>query len=448
MTTVPYRRKRSAAGLLQSILADKDNIALSAMIEIADRCNEVCVHCYQVQGQKGELETDDWRKILDELASMGVLFLVVSGGEATLRSDFLEIVEYARALKFAVKVYSNGIRIDEAMADALAALSVQEVQISLYSPRAEVHDWVTRVPGSWDKAVRATELLVERKVAVVLKTPLMSFNVDDRHEFIDLATRLGADYSLDPQLDAREDGDRGPQSFEMSEEHWWSVQRDPRIRGAFPARKKPERSLDRPPCGACSGNVHIEANGEMRPCSLLDVPVGHALRDGVRASWENNPAAREIRSLTWRDLHGCRDCDLQPYCGRCYANARREAGDALGPYASACRRAVLQYELITGVRPELQENDQLDRPADIGPFRLLEGGRLLPVEDVLTEDDVERSARLSWVRQEEVSEPLAPAHPGQLVQIRRPGSGGSKLESVPSRSGTSTVKATSEELGR
>jgi len=82
MTTVPFHGKRSAMHVIAQLARDRDT-PLSAMIEIADRCNEACVHCYQVQGQKGELSTDEWRSILDELAEMGVLFLTISGGEAT-----------------------------------------------------------------------------------------------------------------------------------------------------------------------------------------------------------------------------------------------------------------------------------------------------------------------------------------------------------------------------
>ena len=54
---------------------------LRAMIEISDRCNEVCVHCYQEQGLKGEMSTEQVKRVMDELAELGVLVLTISGGE-------------------------------------------------------------------------------------------------------------------------------------------------------------------------------------------------------------------------------------------------------------------------------------------------------------------------------------------------------------------------------
>ena len=129
----------SAASVLHRIHGETGT-PLGAMIEIADRCNEKCAHCYQIQGQKGELTTEQWKKILDELAEMGVLLLTISGGEATLRRDFLDLVAHARARRFAVKLFTNGLTMTREMAEQLAELADQEVQISVYSVRAEVHD--------------------------------------------------------------------------------------------------------------------------------------------------------------------------------------------------------------------------------------------------------------------------------------------------------------------
>ncbi|NCQ36134.1 radical SAM protein, partial [bacterium] len=185
MTTTNFRTSESAYSAVGALREDQHS-PFGAMIEVADRCNEVCVHCYQVQGQKGEMSTEELYSVMDQLAEMGILFLTISGGEATLRSDFLELVEYARKLRFAVKIYTNGLRVDDAMADRLAELAVQEVQISLYSPRPEVHDWVTRVPGSHQRSLAAARRLIARGVRVVLKSPVMSFNADDRGRFIDL----------------------------------------------------------------------------------------------------------------------------------------------------------------------------------------------------------------------------------------------------------------------
>ncbi len=441
MKVKPFRHKLSAAGLVAQMRSDP-HAPFSAMIEVADRCNEVCVHCYQIQGQKGELSLDEWKRIIDELAEMGVLFLTISGGEATLRKDFLDIVAYAREKAFAVKLYTNGLSMTDALAASLADLAVQEVQISLYSHRAEVHDWVTRVPGSWQKTVDGAKALIARGVHVVLKSPLMSFNADEYREYIDFVTSVGADFSLDPQLDYREDGDRSTQRLQMDDRTYLKVLSDPIL-----GRERsgtPKKSLDRSVCGACSGNVHIEANGEMRPCTLLNVPVGNAVEDGVRKAWTENADAAMIRELTWRDLHGCRDCDLQPYCGRCFANAQTETGDATAPYASACARAKLGWERAHGAPPEVQAT--AGRDPKVGPYREVEPGVFRTMVDVRTAEDEERAGAFGWVRREPGEQVSGETiRPGGLVQIRRPGAKRARTERVPGsdRQGPSTATSRS-----
>lgn len=437
-TAVKSFRQKSTAATVVAALRSDEHAPISAMIEIADRCNEVCVHCYQIQGQKGEMTTEELKSVIDQLADLGVVFLTITGGEPTLRHDFLEIVAHARKRKFAVKIFTNGLRVDREMAKKLAELAVQEVQISLYSHRAEVHDWVTRVPGSFDKTVAAARSLIDEGIAVVLKSPMMTFNAPEYDAWIDFVVGLGADYTMDPHIDPREDGDRGTESFRVDDETYLRARRDARLGGepepaSEPPATPPEKHLDKSLCGACSGNVHVEANGEIRPCTQMRVPLGNALVEGVRATWDAAEESRFIRHLTWADIHGCRDCDLQPYCSRCYASAQVEGGDALGPYLAACHEARLQFQLRHGRVPEVRETGVASRDPRLGPYRQVGPGVFHPIEDVVTEADRAVGARFPWVRPAEGASPApsGSASPGGLVQIRRPGRRAAVEERVP-----------------
>lgn len=429
MTTAPFQSRRSAVSLLAERMS-RPGRPLSAMIEIADRCNEVCVHCYQVQGQKGEMTTEQVYDVLAQLAKLGVLFLTISGGEATLRSDFLDIVKRARELGFAVKLYTNGLTMTPELADSMYEHAVQEVQISLYSHRADVHDWVTRVPGSWAKSTNAVRLLRARRVRTVIKTPMMSVNASraDRDGYIALAHELDADWSMDPGvIDGREDGDRSSEALTASAASIRDAYDDERLmhkrRGA--ADRKPD---DASVCGACRGAVHVEANGEIRPCASLTTSLGNALTDGIEAAFVQGESSRLLRSLTWADLHGCRDCGLRDYCGRCFANGLRESGDALGPYERACRAARSHYEQMNDVETSVSAEGMRD--PNVGPYAFESPTQLVCIEDVLTDRDHEL-ARTGPFRKGAPLPAPAPVLPGDLVQIRRPGKK-PRVEQVPS----------------
>lgn len=417
MTVKSSPRERSVYRALLETFGESD-APLSAMLELADRCNEVCVHCYQVQGTKGEMSTAEVERLLDDLARMGILFVTLSGGEVTLRADFLDIVRAARERRFAVKIYTNGLTMTAALAQALADLAVQEVQISLYSPRPEVHDWITRVPGSFDRTVAGIRHLAERRVPVIVKTPLMIVNVDDRRAWVELVESLGVDHQVDPSIEPREGGDRSPEALRLTDSQYRELLGEPALGLGMDSPPPSGPDPERRPCGACA-SVHVEANGELRPCNLLEVPLGNARERPVDELFRDHPVARDLRSFRWRDLHGCRDCDLARYCGRCYAHAKVDGGDAFGPYAAACRRARIQWEHAHGRRLRTEELGANGEPP-VGPYRV-EDATLSLRPHIQTDHDRALAERHPWARGAGPISPVSVVAPGELVQIRRPG---------------------------
>ena len=68
--------------LIQRSLAK--NLPLNVHFDLTYRCNERCVHCYLDHEDYGEVTTAEVKRVLDELATAGTLFLTFSGGEIFL----------------------------------------------------------------------------------------------------------------------------------------------------------------------------------------------------------------------------------------------------------------------------------------------------------------------------------------------------------------------------
>ena len=80
------------------------------------------------------------------------------------------------------------------------AMFVEEARLGsmLQSPNvAEVHDFVTGVPGSFDKTVRGIRYLRERDVAVTIKAVMMSVNQAELPDYPAFADSLGVAYRID-----------------------------------------------------------------------------------------------------------------------------------------------------------------------------------------------------------------------------------------------------------
>lgn len=439
------------AGEVAYRFAQDAGTPIQAMLEISDRCNEVCVHCYQEQGQKGEMDTAELLSLLDELASQGVLFLTISGGEPTLRKDFLQVVDHAYQLGFVMRIFTNGLSMTPEMAQALHAAAVEAVEISVYSHRAETHDFVTGVKGSFERTLAGIRALVAAGVMVVIKAPVMSLNEAELEAYVAMAKELGAHHAFAPgHLHPKEGGARDHQMFSRSDGVYRELMARANAAGDLPKAKGAVRKReDQRPCGA-GGSVHVEPNGQLRPCTLLEVDLGSVRPHGVARAREQSAELAGIRSLTWQDLHGCRECDLSAFCGHCYAHALSETGDALGPYPSACREAKTSYEVTTGKTSDQVATDS-DRPEPtLGPFRVLANGRCESKPDQVTEADRALAQRLGWTQRKEGPVPSvsALAKPGELVQLRRPGGKRPTSAQVPAHVEATSVTRSSDTTSR
>jgi len=67
-------------------------------LAITYRCNNDCAHCYNARERNfPELTTEQWKRILDQLWSLGIPHIVFTGGEATLRNDLPELIAHAES---------------------------------------------------------------------------------------------------------------------------------------------------------------------------------------------------------------------------------------------------------------------------------------------------------------------------------------------------------------
>ena len=212
--TVPTGRRIGAFARLDQLASARD-MPVSAMLQMTERCNFRCRHCYQAHPGRREISTAAWIRIVRALSDAGILFITFSGGEPLVRRDLVEIAAEARRLRFALKLKTNGWLLDRRIADAIARLAFLEVHFSLYSSRPGVHDLVTGTPGSFARVMRAGRMLARRGVGVVMNTPLMNLNCGDVDAIIALAEEHGFGWSMDPHLNICEDGGCGPASLRM-----------------------------------------------------------------------------------------------------------------------------------------------------------------------------------------------------------------------------------------
>jgi radical SAM protein with 4Fe4S-binding SPASM domain len=326
-------------------------VPLSVQLDVTYRCNERCVHCYLDHDDHGEMTTAEIMDVLDQLAEAGVFFVCFSGGEVLMRMDFFPILEHARSLLFDVKIKTNAFMIREREADRIRALGVRSVQVSIYSHRPEVHDAITKLPGSLKRSIAGIRFLQSRGLKVIIANVLMRSNLNDYAGVKALAQELGAEYTIDPTITPKMDGDRSILPLGIGSDDLRQVFRNGDLVGnveefCAPPPAVDDDVLDELPCSAGHTACYISPYGDVYPCVQFPLPSGNLRKQKFLEIWRHSPQLNEVRSIHARDLPVCSTCTHVGSCTRCPGLAYME-GNMRGPSSQDCEKSFARTGLLS-----------------------------------------------------------------------------------------------------
>lgn len=155
----------------------------SVELLLTSQCNLRCKMCdiWRVKEQnqmiyKEELSKEEFIMLFDELCFLGTNRISISGGEPLLRGDVFDIIREAKKNDFYVDMNSNGTLISKSKAIDLVNSGLDNITISLDSPRPEIHDYIRGEEGCWIKTVQGLHNLKEAKERFKVNTPSVTIN--------------------------------------------------------------------------------------------------------------------------------------------------------------------------------------------------------------------------------------------------------------------------------
>jgi len=344
---------------------------IQALFELTYRCNHLCTFCNNPLSREGsELTTQEAFRVLAELKELGILFLTLTGGEPLLRKDFWEIAEEARRLKFAIRVFTNAYLIDDAVADKLKKVGVVETSISIHGSRPEVHEKLTRIPGSFQRVIDAVGRLRARNMRVILKTPVTRLNEDDLFAIKAIAEENGAFQIFDTTITPRFDGDISPLGLAPSEgfyEWFWGRKGAPLRNGTEP-RPKAYKGRDELEgcCGTGRSGLMVDPYGNVFPCALWFRKLGNVREQSVLDIWDSSQELKKVRAIA-ADIQNTvipnqEDGEFMSWCP---ATAEAMTGDAKQAYRPALLNAKYMKQSYLAANPGLVQISGLsEEPAE------------------------------------------------------------------------------------
>ena len=363
------------------------NAPFMVVWDFTHRCNLRCAHCYQDahKALPHELDTEEAKRLVEELADAGVVIIAFSGGEPLMRRDFFEVAVHAQKNGIYAALATNGTLITPEMAGRIRAAGIEYVEISIDGRDAASHDAVRGIPGAFDRTIAGIRNCVAAGFYTCVATTVTRANYAEIPDIYAVASDLGAnrlmcfnfiptgrgvemvgqDISPEERRDlmrylmARTREGAGPEALTTAPQVASVALADEREVpvGHFYAGGAIEGKTGLLAefiggCGAGRLYCSIEPEGDVQPCVFLPITVGNVRDTPFLEIWHSSEVLQRLRDRSL--LSGaCAGCENKYVCGGCRARGWAYFGDIHAPDPGCVNNRDYWESLLVGEEPAM-----------------------------------------------------------------------------------------------
>ncbi len=363
--------KNASEELLQYSAQKK--IPVSGTFELSSRCNLSCRFCYVKNHATPEIllrekSTAEWIRTGQLAADHGTVFLLITGGEPLIRSDFQEIYTALNSIGFHLILHTNGTLINEKFIQWFSPVRASKVAVTLYGASADTYRKTTGVASAFNKTLRGIDHLLEAGINTEIRSPLTRLNIHEAKRISSLGHERGINVRFFHSLiKSRRGISSDSVNVRLSRQEAISVAKfhisgcDQELQpGAGHISQVPlQDNFDIPictdnsispsamKCMAGKSSYLISWDGKMLPCALMEHPFTLPFEQGFQKAWEK--LVKQTGEIT--GPAECSLCPLKSFCDVCPARLQAETGSVnkLSPYIceSAKTRKLIFDHIIT-----------------------------------------------------------------------------------------------------
>ncbi len=299
------------------------------MINITEKCNLTCKHCYITNKNRVDFPIDELKRIIREFYELQGIKLVLTGGEPLLYSQLRDLLIFLKDLPLIKVLLSNGVLFtDNPEIRALLRDNYFEVFISIDGLKDTHNDF--RDAKCFQASIEGIKTLLKEGITVSINTMVHRQNINEFDDMLELFKSLGTlkNWSIDiPTFD-----NTTPKSirdkYEISAKEGGEI-----LKNYGWGEYHSSESYD----FACGPNIMaIDVLGVVTKCGFFyDESVGNVFDLGLKKSWE---LIQE--KLNWRisDLQCAQlNCEYIEKCrGGCRYRAYQATGNVNGVDAYKC----------------------------------------------------------------------------------------------------------------
>lgn len=271
--------------------------------------------------------------ILEQCKKMNVLHINISGGEPMLHPNFLDFIKMCNEYNFSVNILSNLTLLNEKIVVEMQKNPLLGVQTSLYSMNKDVHEYITKMPGSYEKTINGIMLLKEHNIPLQISCPIIKQNQNEYDDVVEWGKknniRVSSDYVIIGQYDSSTQNlDNRLNICDVERIIRKKVNDDPNYVYEIENEADKRKSLtpDDYICSVCHSTICIAENGNLYPCAGWQGYIIGNIRDiSLEELWSTSKKIKCLRELRRRDFPKCVNCLEKEFCTMCMVRNANES---------------------------------------------------------------------------------------------------------------------------
>jgi radical SAM protein with 4Fe4S-binding SPASM domain len=313
---------------------------LSVQVELTERCNQICRHCYNFfRHENLPFHTTSKEQVdilVEELKRLQIIRVVITGGEPLMVPELtLHLAKCCLESGMSVSLNTNMTKFTRAIGDDLLKMGVSTIMTSLMADTPELHNYISQSSGSWERAATNIQLAVSMGFRVLVNMVLTKWNISRVRQMGDMvglwkvakfgATRAcapgpiatGFENNLISIEELRESlrilyelKDKWGYEVDVFEHYPWCAMED----------LEKYRYLARRKCTAGVTSASIGADGQLRPCGHSSMKYGNVFQEGLSIPWN--------RMGDWRKRQYSQACNSCRFFDSCSGGCPVEAANA------------------------------------------------------------------------------------------------------------------------
>lgn len=300
-------------------------------IELTEKCNLQCIHCYGEFGPdaKIEMSLSNVKKLLKDLKKIGVMIIELTGGDITMYPHTLEVVRMAVEMGFSrISLLTNGVALKKEVMDyVIEHKDVCAVQIDLHSLKNDYYYWFTKSKNGLEKVKQNIEYLSQNNVLLRVVTIVTKKNLDEMEEIANWVQERGAFWNtgLSERVGRADNSSLNDLYLDDDEKNKYfetllKLREKNKKLGWLPPE---EERTNEHNCGVLTTHTVISSSGRVKLCTMEQIPefeLGNVFHENIKDIFNKNVEflrAFALQETPRLDAKECAGCEYQFRCAGC-----------------------------------------------------------------------------------------------------------------------------------